>query len=66
MESCNNKDCVRHTPIVHNGTCATSGGDKCKDSLHLKECWTKEDIGLMGMILSREVKQIEKNETTLS
>lgn len=48
MESkCENANCVSHTPVVHGDTCQKSGKNKCKDYLHNKECWTKEDVRLL-------------------
>lgn len=48
---CKNPQCELHTEEVHNG-CVKSGKNKCKDGLHLKTCWTKEDKEQMIKILS--------------
>jgi len=49
---CDNKECVKHTPETHLPTCPKSGKNKCKDYLHIKECWTKEEWELLKKCLS--------------
>ena len=57
---CKNKDCVLHTAVVHSGSCVTSGATRCQDSLHNKECHTKEDIILLRSILDNHIGVYEK------
>ena len=52
-EQCNEKNCVYDTPIEHGPTCPKSGINTCKDMLHRKEHWTKEDKQLLAKIVKQ-------------
>ena len=68
-EKCKNKDCVLHTEVCHGASCATSGSNKCQDSLHNKECFTKEDVSLLSNIFDNYIKShggIEHEENAVS
>lgn len=49
-KKCENPDCVKHTPVVHN-QCILKGKNKCQDNLHNRECWTKDQCERMSKIL---------------
>ena len=54
------------TPVVHNPPiCQTSGANACKDFIHLKTCWSKDDLDLMGRILQNYINVVE-NQTQAS
>lgn len=59
-----NPECVKHTPVQHAPSCSKSGPNRCQDILHNKECWTADDLRIMGVILNNYFPP-EKVEKTL-
>ena len=57
-QECKNKDCVRHMPVVHGGSCILTGKNKCQDFLHGKECFTKEDLELLSNVLENYASKL--------
>jgi len=46
-----NKECIKHTPKAHGPTCPKSGTMACKNWYCNRECWSKEDMELLGRCL---------------
>ena len=55
MEKCKNPNCVKHMEVVHGGSCILTGKNKCQDFLHLKTCFTKDDLELLSNVLENYV-----------
>ena len=51
------------TPIEHIPTCIKSGAQACKDYIHTKQNWTRNDLDLMAQIISNYLpnERIQKN-----
>lgn len=62
MKECKNKECVKHTPVVHLPGCKSGGSNACTDMVHNRTCWTQDELDRVSKQL--EVI-IEENETTI-
>ena len=52
IEQCKNKDCYKHMPEAHGGSCIVSGKNKCQDLIHNKTCWTEDDLERLKAVLN--------------
>ena len=57
-----NKDCIKHTPASHIPSCGKSGSLACKDVLHNRLCWTKEENELLIKVLEQYETNQDKNQ----
>jgi len=45
------------TPEMHTPTCPKSGKEVCRDVLHRKTDWTREDLNLLSKILDNYLNE---------
>ena len=51
---CTNESCEKHTEVTHSN-CILTGRNRCQDMIHIKTCWTKEDLDLLSNVLENYV-----------
>lgn len=52
-----NPTCVKHTDVVHDAGCGKSGNSRCQDGIHLKTCWSEEELEGMTRILDNYIEE---------
>ena len=51
MDKCQNKECRLHLLEMHAQGCILTGKNKCKDIMHTRTCWSKEDLRILKVVL---------------
>jgi len=50
------------TPVEHIPTCQKSGSQACRDFIHLKQSWNRNDLDLMTRIIDNYIQKWDSGE----